>query len=84
MRQETVVIDHGDGDIPAVLLTFGDDAGRDLLRGRCVDRRAVVGASVLGRGAGGESDERRAKQNSPHLCFLSWGRGWDRDFSLAD
>jgi hypothetical protein len=30
-------IDHGDGDVPAVLLAFADDAGRDLLRGRGVD-----------------------------------------------
>ena len=44
---------HGDGDVPAVFLTLGDDAGRDLFRGRSVDRRAVVGAPVLGRRAGG-------------------------------
>jgi hypothetical protein len=46
--QGSVGIDHSDRDVPAVLLAFGDDAGRDLLRARGVDCRTIVGAPVLG------------------------------------
>jgi hypothetical protein len=45
-----VVIDHGNRDVPAVLLAFADDGGGDLLRRGGVDRRAVIRAPILADG----------------------------------
>ncbi len=63
-------IDHRDRDIPAILLTFADDAGRNLLRVGNVDRGSVVGASILSGRAVGESEECGSKQDLFSLEFL--------------
>ena len=55
VHQETVIIDHGDSNVPSVLLAFGENAGSDLLCGHGIDRRAIFRALVLGRCADGKA-----------------------------
>ncbi len=68
-----MIIDHGDGHVPAVLLAFGEDAGGDLLGARGVDVGAVVGTLVLGRRGGGKGGECDAEQYFPHRSLLPGG-----------
>jgi hypothetical protein len=65
-----VIIDHGHGDVPAVLLAFGDDLGGDLLRACGVDVGAIVRAPVLRGCGGGTGGECGGEQNGFHVFPL--------------
>jgi hypothetical protein len=56
--ERAVRVDHGDGDVPAVLLAFGERGRRHLLGLPDVDRGAVAGPAIL-RGRHGSARGQR-------------------------